>query len=220
MKQKENISRAYQASKNIYDDVLTQAKLWTKLYIRLFWGVDDYEVADRVLSNITPDFSGSLLDVPVGTGVFTVRKYQSIPRAKITALDYSEDMLAQAAARFSEYDIANITCAQGDVGALPYEDASFDSVLSMNGLHAFPDKGAAVAETARVLKPGGIFCGCCYIRGKFQRSDWLIKRVLAPKGWFTPPFWTKDELAYILQRQYSDVDVQNMNAMAIFRCVK
>ena len=36
---------------------------------------------------------------------------------------------------------------------------SFDTVLSLNGFHAFPDKEAAYRETFRVLRPGGTFCG-------------------------------------------------------------
>lgn len=49
---------------------------------------------------------------------------------------------------------------KGDVGSFSYEDATFDAVVSLNGFHAFPDKEAAYRETFRVLKPGGIFCGC------------------------------------------------------------
>jgi ubiquinone/menaquinone biosynthesis C-methylase UbiE len=214
------INRAYASSKNIYDDVLTQGTLWGKLYIRFFWDVDDFEVMRLVLDNIPANFAGRLLDVPVGTGVFTAEAYRALPKASITALDYSADMLARAKARFAESGIANVICERGDVGALPYGDAAFDMVLSANGFHAFPDKDRAFSETARVLKSGGIFCGCLYIRGRRRRTDFLVRRVLAAKGWFTPPFWTKDELIGILRRYYTEAAVQNLNAMAVFRCVK
>jgi ubiquinone/menaquinone biosynthesis C-methylase UbiE len=152
--------------------------------------------------------------------VFTASKYKTIPKAAITAVDYSADMLARAVRRFSESGIANAVCEQGDAGALTYPDAAFDIVLSMNGLHVFPDKNQAFSEMARVLKPGGIFCGSTYICGERRRSDFLVKRVLAPKGWFTPPFWTKNELITILRRYYQTVKVENLNAIAVFRCVK
>ena len=42
---------------------------------------------------IPDDFSGNLLDVPVGTAVFTERKWISLKNAEITCLDYSIDML-------------------------------------------------------------------------------------------------------------------------------
>lgn len=54
-----------------------------------------------------------------------------------------------------------------------YEDGSFDAVLSLNSFHAFLDKEAAYRETFRVLKPGGVFCGCFYIAGQHKRTDWL-----------------------------------------------
>lgn len=40
---------------------------------------------------------------------------------------------------------------------LPFENGSFDFVLSLNGFHAFPDKEAAYREIFRVLRPGGVF---------------------------------------------------------------
>ena len=46
-----------------------------------------------------------------------------------------------------------------------------DTVVSMNGFHAFPDKQKAFHEIWRVLKPGGDFIACFYIRGKSQRTE-------------------------------------------------
>mgnify|MGYP001037082503 FL=1 len=100
----DKIQTAYEASKNIYDDVLTQGNLFSRLYIRLFWsGTDDRKIARRVLSYIPGDFSGTLLDVPVGTAVFTERKWARLKNARITCLDYSIDMLAQAEKRLRGY---------------------------------------------------------------------------------------------------------------------
>lgn len=73
------IDKAYKSSKNIYDDVLTQNSLFGKVYIKLFWsGVDDNEIAKKVLSYIPDDFSGVLLDVLVGTAVFTHEKWKNL----------------------------------------------------------------------------------------------------------------------------------------------
>ena len=155
----DKIKEAYQASKNIYDDVLTQGNFFSRLYVKIFWsGTDDNEIARKVLSYIPDDFSGTILDVPVGTAVFTERKWKSLSSARITCLDYSEDMIGQARKRLGER--AHISCMQGDVGCLPMADASFDLVLSMNGFHAFPDKEKAFRETWRVLKPGGKLIAC------------------------------------------------------------
>ena len=215
----DKIQEAYESSKNIYDGILTQGNFFSRMYIKLFWsGTDDNEIARKVLSYIPDDFSGKLLDVPVGTAVFTQRKWSSLKNAHITCLDYSTDMLEQAKRRLDGK--AHINFIQGDVGNLQMDDESFDIVLSMNGFHAFPDKQKAFRETFRVLKSGGDFIACFYIRGKSKRTDWLVKNILAKKGWFTPPFQTEEELKNTLQKMYKEVELHVDGSMAYFHCVK
>ena len=215
----DKIQDAYEASKNIYDDVLTQNNIFSKLYIKLFWsGTNDNEIAQKVLSYIPDDFSGSLLDVPVGTAVFTQRKWIALKDAHITCLDYSMDMLAQAKKRFDGY--THIKCAQGDVSNMQMNDESFDTVISMNGFHAFPDKKRAFQETWRVLKSGGFFIACFYIKGKCKRTDWLVNHILSKKGWFTPPFQTEEQLKEILEKMYKQISIHIDGSMVYFRCVK
>lgn len=215
----DKIQDAYESSKNIYDGVLTQGNFFSRMYIKLFWsGTDDNEIARKVLSYIPDDFSGKLLDVPVGTAVFTQRKWSTLKNAHITCLDYSTDMLEQAKRRVDGQ--AHINFIQGDVGNLQMDDESFDIVLSMNGFHAFPDKQKAFRETFRVLKSGGDFIACFYIRGKSKRTDWLVKNILAKKGWFTPPFQTEEELKNTLQKMYKEVELHVDGSMAYFHCVK
>lgn len=215
----DKIQSAYETSKNIYDGVLTQRNFFSRLYIKLFWsGTDDNDIARKVLSYIPDDFSGNLLDVPVGTAVFTEHKWISLKNAKITCLDYSVDMLEQARKRLDGH--AHIKCVQGDVGSLQMDNESFDIVVSMNGFHAFPDKQRAFHETWRVLKPGGDFIGCFYIKGNSKRTDWLVENILAKKGWFSPPFQTEEELKDILQKLYKETDVNVDGSMVYFHCVK
>ena len=90
----------------------------------------------------------------------------------------------------------------------------------MNGFHAFPDKQKAFLETWRVLKPGGDFIACFYIQGKSRRTDWLVKNILARKGWFSPPFQTEEELTDILAKMYKNIDMHIDGSMVYFHCVK
>ena len=215
----ENIKNSYHQSRNIYDNVLTQDKWWSRLYIKLFWsGVDDNEIAAKVMRYIPDGFAGKLLDVPVGTAVFTYQKYKQMPDADITCLDYSEDMLAQARQRLG--DCTNITLMQGDVGLLPFQNGTFDIVMSMNGFHAFPDKRAAFRETYRVLKRGGSFIGCWYIRGESSMTDTLVKQILTRKGWFTPPFDTAAQLRHKLEKGYDLREFHVDGSMVYFCGVK
>ena len=103
--------------------------------------------------------------------------YKTLPHADITCLDYSPDMMATARRRTSAAGQINVRFQQGDVGALPFAGGSFDVVLSLNGFHAFPDKEAAYREVYRVLKPGGTFCGCFYVKGENRRTDWSIEKL-------------------------------------------
>ena len=219
LKQYDDIKSSYKKSRDIYDDVLTKDKWWSKLYIRLFWSnVDDNEIAEKVLSYIPDDFSGRLLDVPVGTAVFTHNKYSVLGNADINCLDYSEDMLSHARERLKRLE--NVNLLQGDVGQLPYKNESFDIVLSMNGFHAFPDKKAAFRETYRVLKKGGSFIACFYIKGESKITDSLVRYFLAKKGWFTPPFDTADKLKKRLHKVYDLTDFNVEGSMVYFCAVK
>ncbi len=215
----DKIKEAYQLSKNIYDDVLTQNNFFSRLYTKVFWsGTDDKKIAHEVLSYIPNDFDGAILDVPAGTAVFTERKWKSLMKARITCLDYSENMIEQAKKRLQNAE--NISCVQGDACSLPMDNNSFDIVLSMNGFHAFPDKKKAFRETWRVLKPGGKFIACFYIKGKSQITDWLVKNILSRKGWFTPPFPTEEQLKSVLSSMYKDIDFHVDGSMVYFRCRK
>jgi ubiquinone/menaquinone biosynthesis C-methylase UbiE len=215
---KKQISSAYHSSKNYYDTALEGKTFWAKIYMGFLWKVDDWAVRNKLFACLPDDFSGKLLDVPVGTGLFTATQYSAMKKAEITALDYSQDMLEQARQRFSGF--TNVACVQGDVGKLPYADGEFDAVLSMNGFHAFPDKKAAFSETARVLKNGGTFLATFYIKKERWITDVMVNLVLARRGWFTPPFWTQAELKEILCEYYSEIEIDNVNSMVVVRCVK
>ena len=207
----------------MYDGIITRSTLIGKLMDSLIWGLDK-ELAEKwiedALAPIPEDFAGKLLEVPVGTGVLTMPLYKKLKKANITCLDYSADMMKNAEKRAEVMEISNVTFLRGDVGALPFEDESFDILLSLNGFHAFPDKDAAFRETCRVLKKGGIFCGCFYIRDEFKRTDWFVKHMYVPKGFFTPPFETKESLKERLDSLYSRANVHTVNAEGIFCCVK
>ena len=136
----------------------------------------------------------------------------------ITCMDYSPEMLQRARRRGE--DLPNVRFQQGDVGSLPFEDGSFDLVLSLNGFHAFPDKEAAWKEVFRVLKPGGTFCGCFYVQGQNRRTDRFIRRLYVKKGFFTPPFETAESLRHRLEETFGPAKVSTVQSIASFVCQK
>ena len=226
MTRREQIRSAYRltgGNAGFYDGMMTYSTLPGKAICRIVWNMDrekNIDYLERALSGVPEDFSGRLLEVPVGTGVLTMPVYRALPGADIICLDYSEAMMASAQAKAQAAGLQNVRFMQGDVGALPFGDEQFDIVLSLNGFHAFPDKEAAYRETFRVLKPGGVFCGCFYIQGGCSRTDWFIRHLYQPKGFFTPPYETEDSLRARLARMYSQIEVTRVEGIGCFRCVK
>lgn len=227
MTRKEQIQGAYRflggKESSFYDGMMTCSTFAGTAVSKLVWSIGkekNLEYLTRALSGVPEDFSGRLLEVPVGTGVLTMPVYAALPDAEIECLDYSVDMMAAAQRRAGGAGLKNVHFTQGDVGALPFEDGSFDIVLSLNGFHAFPDKEAAYRETCRVLKSGGTFCGCFYVKGGNRRTDWFIDKLYRPKGFFTPPFETAASLRERLRGMYAQVEVSAVEGIACFRCVK
>lgn len=141
-------------------------------------------------------------------------------KADITCLDYSVDMMGQAQEKADRLHLKNVTFRQGDVGVLPYADGVFDIVLSLNGFHAFPDKEAAYREVFRVLRPGGTFCGCFYVKGEQRRTDWFVRHVYEKTGLFTPPYEMAFSLKKRLEKRYATVTLDTVKSMAWFVCRK
>jgi ArsR family transcriptional regulator len=73
--------------------------------------------------------------------------------ARVVAVDRSGDMLQAARRRLR--DLPNVQVRRGELEALPIADAELDAATLLLVLHHLPDPAAALAETRRVLKPGG-----------------------------------------------------------------
>jgi len=122
-----------------------------------------------------------LLEVGCGTGLLLERFAQFARTAK--GIDLSPRMLERARAR-------GLDVAVGSATALPFSDASFDVVCSFKVLAHVADVGGALAEMARVTRPGGVILAELYnpisLRG-------LLKR-FAPPGKISP--FTREDAVY------------------------
>jgi len=95
--------------------------------------------------------TGKVLEVAVGTG----RNLPFYPDGvRLTGIDFSPAMLDIARTRAAELG-REIDLREGDAQALPFADASFDTVVCTLGLCGIPDERVAIAEMHRVLRPNG-----------------------------------------------------------------
>jgi ubiquinone/menaquinone biosynthesis C-methylase UbiE len=108
----------------------------------------------EALAALVPEGRGArVLDLGCGAGHVS---FTAAPRAgEIVAYDLSAEMLAVVAQAATERGLANIVTRQGTAERLPFEEASFDLVLSRFSAHHWRDVEAALREVVRVLKPGG-----------------------------------------------------------------
>jgi SAM-dependent methyltransferase len=96
---------------------------------------------------------GRLLDLGCGGGHVS---YVCAPHVgAVVAYDLSSQMLAAVAASAAERGLANISVRQGAAERLPFDDASFDVVVTRMSAHHWTDMPAGLAQAARVTKPGG-----------------------------------------------------------------
>lgn len=93
-----------------------------------------------------------VLDAGTGTGALAFALSPLV--REVVAVDVVPELLDQARKRSDEHP--NVTLAVGDVTALPFADGEFDLAASLNTLHHVSRPELAVAELARVTRPGGL----------------------------------------------------------------
>jgi SAM-dependent methyltransferase len=114
---------------------------------------DEREVEERLLKLLPEGEIRDLLDIGTGTGrmleIFGPRVEQAI------GIDLSREMLAVARANLERAGLHNCSLRQADMYKLPLSGASFDAVLIHQVLHFAERPAEAIAEAARLLRPGG-----------------------------------------------------------------
>jgi ubiquinone/menaquinone biosynthesis C-methylase UbiE len=97
-----------------------------------------------------------ILDVGFGGGVALYKILKNIHGGFVAGIDYSPDMVKRGKRKFQK-SIASgkMTLVEGDVASMPFNDASFDKICTINTIYFWPDPTAGLKEILRVLKPGG-----------------------------------------------------------------
>lgn len=120
--------------------------------------------AEDLASRVARHRPGIVLEIAAGTGVLTRAITTSLPGVRITATDLNVAMVDVGSTQ-----VPTATWRQADAMQLPLGAASVDVVACQFGVMFFPDRPAAYAEVARVLRPGGCFLFNCW--GPLETHD-------------------------------------------------
>jgi SAM-dependent methyltransferase len=128
---------------------------------RATWAAGDYAAVAELIDEAPPsdllarlDLAPGLdvLDVATGTGNVAIRA--AAAGAQVVGLDITPELFATARRRAEEQDVT-VDWLEGDAEELPFEDESFDRVLSTFGVQFAPRHEIVAEELARVCRPGG-----------------------------------------------------------------
>ena len=113
----------------------------------------------------------SVLDLASGTGEPAISLAERVgPQGSVTAVDQSSELLAIAAERARNKQLANLSTQQADAHRLPFKDRSFDLATCRFGVMFFADPKQALTELHRVLKRGARACFAAW--GPVEQPYW------------------------------------------------
>jgi len=124
--------------------------------------------ADLVISKMK-SAEGPWLDLACGPGAFTRRLLDAAGERLVVAVDSSLAMLRRA-----RRAAPGAALVRADALTLPFQNDAFGAVVSLAALDLFPDAEAALVESIRVLRPGGLWVASCFSR---------TERQLVPSVW-------------------------------------
>lgn len=192
-----------------------------KAKLRATWIAGDFEQIAKALTAEAEKFINDLglkpgmkvLDVACGTGNL------SLPAARlgatVTGVDIAPNLLEQAREKAAAEGL-DIKFDEGDAEALPYEDASFDAVVTMYGAMFAPRPDLVAAELKRVCKPGGFIAMANWTPAGFigQMFKTAAAYVPPPPGMTSPVLWGKDD---VVRERFADVSkVETKPRIVIF----
>lgn len=147
---------------------------------------------------------GHVLDAGCGPGLVACALAPFASR--VTALDATPAMLAKARALAAERGLANVVCCEGTMESLPFDDATFDGVVTRYTFHHLLDPAAAMRELVRVGRRGSRVVVCDAAPRADRRAaydEW--ERVRDPSH---ASARTPDELQALAMQSLVDVTVR------------
>ena len=122
-----------------------------------------------------------ILDLGCGAGTDSLVAALMVgPTGSVIGIDMTPEMLEKARTGATQLAGANVSFVEGEGERLPFDDASFDVVISNGVIDLIPDKDAVFSEIHRVLRPGG----------RIQIADVTIQQPVSDEGRRNIDLWT------------------------------
>jgi len=194
-----------------------QADRALKAKHRSVWASGDYHSVSEVIADLGPVLvqackvrSGDrVLDVAAGSGNASLPA--AAEGAQVVASDLTPELLERGR-RLAEARGVEVSWRQADAEALPFDDASFDTVMSCVGVMFAPHHQASADELVRVCRPGGTIGLLSWTPQGFIGQMFAAMKPYAappPPGAQPPPLWGSEEhVRGLLGDRVRDVDAR------------
>jgi len=182
---------------------------------QIAWASGDYAVIGTTLQLVGEELAEAcdlrwdehVLDVAAGNGNATLAAARR--GCKVVSTDYVSTLLDQGAERAAAEGV-DVKFQVADAEALPFDDASFDVVLSTFGVMFAPDQAKAAGELARVCRPGG----------RIGLANWtpesLVGKMFKVLGrWVPPPAGLQPPSLWGVEAHLRDLFGENAAAIAL-----
>ena len=151
-----------------------------------------------------------VLDVACGSGNATLAAARRAGADQVVGVDYVPELLERGRERAAAERL-DIEFVEGDAEELPFEDASFDVVISTFGAMFAPDQERTASELLRVCRSGGRIGMCNWVPDGFigQMFATTVKHAPPPSGVLPPILWgTDDRLRELFGDGVSDLGTE------------
>lgn len=170
------------------------------------------EMNETVIQLLDIKDQDRVLEMGFGNGYYIAEIAKRVKESIVYGLDYSETMVKLAIKRNqSLIREGRVSIQQGEIEALPYPDAMFNKIFTVNTIYFWSDPQQALRQVYRVLKPGGLF-----VIGFRDRA--MMKKVDPTKHQFS--LYTAGEVEEMLTAAgFKDVEVQFCEGNRFFTAV-
>lgn len=157
-------------------------------------------INERAVQRLTVGPDQDVLEIGFGGGA-TLGRLLSSTNGRVAGIELSGPMLRRARRRFRrQLEQGRLELREASVSTLPYGDATFDRVVTVNTIYFWPDQEEGLREIARVLRPGGRLVVATVAKEEMD------KRSFTAHG-FTK--FSQEQLCRLLERAgFADVTVE------------